>query len=63
MTGAANALSGTVVGRQRKRDQHDVTKELEQDAAVVAPAHFPGLSLGRLLSRNGGDRDFTYLGS
>jgi glyoxylase-like metal-dependent hydrolase (beta-lactamase superfamily II) len=38
-----------------------LARELEQDDAVVAPAHFPGLSFGRLLSPNGGERDFTYL--
>jgi glyoxylase-like metal-dependent hydrolase (beta-lactamase superfamily II) len=38
-----------------------LAKELEQEAAVVAPAHFPGLSFGRLLSGDGGGRDFTYL--
>jgi hypothetical protein len=38
-----------------------LAKELEQQDAVVAPAHFPGLSFGRLLSPNGGERDFTYV--
>jgi glyoxylase-like metal-dependent hydrolase (beta-lactamase superfamily II) len=36
-------------------------QELERDETLFAPAHFPGLSFGRLLSRSDGGRDFSYV--
>lgn len=38
-----------------------LAQELERADTVFAPAHFPGLSFGRLLSRGDGSRDFSYL--
>jgi glyoxylase-like metal-dependent hydrolase (beta-lactamase superfamily II) len=38
-----------------------LARELERDDTVFAPAHFPGLSFGRLLSRSDGSRDFSYV--
>jgi glyoxylase-like metal-dependent hydrolase (beta-lactamase superfamily II) len=38
-----------------------LAKELEREDTVFAPAHFPGLTFGRLVSRGDGSRDFSYL--
>ena len=52
---------GDVDPARAREVREALVEELEQHGSAFAPAHFPGLSFGRVFTGDDGRRDFAYL--